>query len=75
LEQDASIVAFLYPDISAMGQDITQEEIDSFVKQSDNVPVKFEVAKQRNGPVFTKSLVFEKPFGRFHLKEKFYSSY
>lgn len=77
LEQDASIVAFLYPDVSAFGlsTDITQEEVDKFVKDEEEVPVKFEIAKQRNGPVFTKSLVFEKPFGRFHLKDAFYKSY
>lgn len=75
LEQDASIVAFVYPDISSMSADVTQEEIDSYVKNSTEVPVKFEIAKQRNGPVFTKSLIFEKPFGRFHLKESFYQSY
>lgn len=77
LEQDASIVAFLYPDVSAfqLGSEITQEDVDAFVKDESEVPVKFEISKQRNGPVFTKSLVFEKPFGRFHLKEGFYRSY
>jgi replicative DNA helicase len=75
LEQDASIVAFLYPDISNFNPEITQEEIDKFVKDTDEVPVKFEIAKQRNGPVFTKSLIFQKPYGKFHLKESFYASY
>jgi len=75
LEQDASIVAFVYPDISSLSAEITQEEIDSFVKNSTEVPVKFEIAKQRNGPVFTKSLIFEKAFGKFHLKEDFYKSF
>ncbi|WP_332696987.1 replicative DNA helicase [Halalkalibacter lacteus] len=53
IEQDADIVAFLYRD-------------DYYDKETDQ-PNKIEimVAKQRNGPVGTVEVLFEKEYGRF----------
>lgn len=74
LEQDASIVAFLYPDVAALsGVDIS--DVDAYLKDQEEVFVKFEIAKQRNGPVFTRELIFRKPYGRFELKDDALSTY
>lgn len=74
LEQDASIVAFLYPDTAAISLDGGQD-IDAFIKDEPTIPVKFEIAKQRNGPVFTRDLVFLKTVGRFELRDHHYSTF
>lgn len=61
LEQDASIVAFLYPNIPKGDGD----EGAKLFEDSLEVPVILEIAKQRNGPVNQYELVFEKMYGRF----------
>lgn len=72
LEQDASIVAFLYPDVEAIGDKM---DVDKYMKDQSEVFVKFEIAKQRNGPVFVRDLLFKKPYGTFVLKEDELATY
>lgn len=74
LEQDGSIVAFLYPDVAALAT-LDMPDIDTYLKEQEDVMVKFEVQKQRNGPVFTRNLVFHKPYGRFVLREEELATY
>lgn len=71
LEQDASIVAFLYPNVSKSVSD------DSFKFQENTLelPVILEIAKQRNGPVNTYELVFYKKFGKFLSQEQVNSTF
>jgi len=70
LEQDASIVAFLYHDLNSIS-DLGLEDVDEYLKDQDEVYVKLEIAKQRNGPVFTNDLVFKKNFGIFEAKSSY----
>lgn len=72
LEQDASIVAFMYPDIASIAE---IANIDAYLKDQVEVPVKFEVAKQRNGPVFVRDLMFYKEFGKFALRDEVLSTF
>lgn len=74
LEQDASIVAFLYPDVAALSE-TNVTDVDSYLKEQSEVFVKFEIAKQRNGPVFSRELIFYKPYGRFVLKDEALATY
>jgi len=74
LEQDASIVAFLYHDLNSVG-DLGMEDIDEYLKGQDEVFVKFEIAKQRNGPVFSSDLVFKKNVGIFESKSTYHSTF
>lgn len=73
LEQDASLIIFLYPDterlLSAGMMDI---DMDEFLKEQDKVHIKLEVAKQRNGRNFVEDLVFNKPIGVFQEGAKSY---
>lgn len=72
LEQDASIVAFLYPN---MPQDMTPDETKSIFENSSEVPVMLEIAKQRNGPVDQYELTFIKKIGKFVLTSQRNSTY
>lgn len=65
LEQDASIVAFLYPNVSQADDSM------SLLENENEMPVILEIAKQRNGPVNQFELVLNKKFGLFEsLEEK-----
>lgn len=76
LEQDASIVAFLYHDLSSfLGVDLEGEDLEEYFKEKDIIEVKFEIQKQRNGPTFLKNLVFEKPMGLFNEKTRHNATY
>jgi len=63
-------VAFLYHDLNSIS-DLGLEDVDEYLKDQDEVYVKFEIAKQRNGPVFTNDLVFKKNFGIFEAKSSY----
>lgn len=66
LEQDASIIIMLYPDMERMLMGgMAPGDIDNFMENQMSLNVKFEVAKQRNGGTFVADLVFEKPIGKF----------
>lgn len=71
LEQDASIVAFLYPDMS---KQLSDDEVSLYQKNTE-LAVILEIAKQRNGPVNTYELIFEKSIGRFVSKEEKNATY
>lgn len=73
LEQDASIIAFLYADLEQMiAGGLTEADVDAFLDSQDNVAVKFEIAKQRNGKTFVEDLIFHKPIGTFEEGAKSY---
>lgn len=73
LEQDASLIIFLYPDLEKMLQaGLTEVDVDAFIESQDKVAIKFEVAKQRNGRTFVEDLMFNKPVGRFEETTKSY---
>ena len=75
LEQDASLVAFIYPDLKGM-EFASSDDEDSYLKTQSEVPVILKIAKQRNGPAdFKEYLIFKKPFGQFVLKDKHSATY
>jgi replicative DNA helicase len=63
IEQDADLVALLYKDLK--GKEDDEPDFDS-----DAVPVKLYIAKQRNGPVGDVDLTFLKSFTRFENAAK-----
>jgi replicative DNA helicase len=63
IEQDADLVALLYKDLKG-------KEDDEPDFESDAVPVKLFIAKQRNGPVGDVDLTFLKSFTRFENAAK-----
>lgn len=69
LEQDASIVAFLYPNVPQMDDSV------SLLENESEVQVVLEIAKQRNGPVNQFELVFNKKFGLFESKDEKNATY
>lgn len=76
IEQDASLVIFLYPDVEKMLMGgLSEGDVDEYMEGQDRVSVKFEVAKQRNGPIFTENLFFEKVYGQFLAPEELHRSY
>lgn len=76
IEQDASLVIFLYPDVEKMLMGgLSEGEVDEYMEGQDRVSVKFEVAKQRNGPIFVENLFFEKVYGQFLAPEELHRSY
>jgi replicative DNA helicase len=72
LEQDASIVAFLYPNV---GKDVHPDENPKLFESITELPVTLEIAKQRNGPVNSYELVFYKKYGRFVSKDQVNATY
>jgi replicative DNA helicase len=72
LEQDASIVGFIYPDFSKA---LDGDKKQSVFGDSLEVPTIFEIAKQRNGPVNQYELIFNKQFGRFVSREEKNATY
>lgn len=72
LEQDASIVAFMYPDVAGISE---TADLESYLKEQEEVNIKFEIAKQRNGPLLTRDLIFQKFYGRFLLKDDALATY
>lgn len=67
LEQDASVIIFLYPYFS---NTLTDEQQEEALQRSEVLNVKFEIAKQRNGPVWTFDLQFVKAIGMFRTKDE-----
>lgn len=72
LEQDASIVAFLYPNVS---KDVHPDENPKLFDSITDLPVTLEIAKQRNGPVNSYELVFYKKYGKFLSKDEVNATY
>jgi replicative DNA helicase len=72
LEQDASIVGFIYPDVSKA---LISDSGTSVFGESYEVPTIFEIAKQRNGPVNQYELIFNKQFGKFVSRSEKNSTY
>lgn len=73
LEQDASIVAFLYPNLPK-GMDGDNKQLGVFGGLKE-VPAFIEISKQRNGDVNAFEVFFQKEFGRFVSKEERNSTY
>lgn len=64
VEQDATTVMFLYPDVERMSMGgMSNDDIDKYVETSQEVPIKIEVAKQRNGPLHVSDVIFQKTIG------------
>lgn len=76
IEQDASLVIFLYPDVEKMLMGgLSEGDVEAYMEGQERVSIKFEVAKQRNGPVFVENLFFEKVYGQFLSPEELHRSY
>lgn len=73
IEQDASVVLFLYADID-VDEGMSDKDFQKKIDDTEELPVIIECAKQRNGPVFRRRLIFSKPKMNFSLAEDFYSS-
>jgi len=72
LEQDASIVAFLYPNV---GKEVNPDENPKLFESITELPVTLEIAKQRNGPINSYELVFYKKYGRFRSRDEVNATY
>jgi replicative DNA helicase len=76
LEQDGSIVAFVYVDMEKFEMaGLDASDLESYVKNSTELDLKFEVAKQRNGPIFVEPLVMQKKFGIFTPAKSYRATY
>jgi replicative DNA helicase len=76
LEQDASLVLFIYVDMDKfLLTGLDGGDVDEYLKNESNIHVKIEVAKQRNGPVLIEPVVMEKQFGIFTHARDFNSTY
>ena len=76
LEQDASIVMFIYVDMNKfITTGLNDGDVDDYLKENDELYLKVSVDKQRNGPIITESVVLEKPFGLFTLSSDFNKTY
>lgn len=73
IEQDASIVLFLYADID-VDEGMSDKDFQKKIDDMEQLPVILECAKQRNGPKFRKRLIFNKPTMNFVLAEGYYDS-
>lgn len=65
IEQDASIVVFLYPVFSDA---LTEEQREEALSNSEMLTVMIEIAKQRNGPVDRYQVMFKTSVGIFANK-------
>jgi replicative DNA helicase len=72
LEQDASIVAFLYPNVS---REAHPDSNPTLFESITELPVTFEIAKQRNGPVNSFDLMLYKKYGIFMSKDDVNATY
>lgn len=72
LEQDASIVAFLYPNVS---REASPEFNPTLFEGITDLPVTLEIAKQRNGPINSFELIFYKKYGIFMSKDEVNSTF
>lgn len=73
LEQDASVVALMYVDNDVLTATGLSER--DYLDNNDEVQIVFDVAKHRNGPVFTEKLTMERKFGVFQHKDEMYKSF
>lgn len=62
IEQDASLVMFLY---SIIPETISEEQRDQYVNSASELTIKVEIGKQRNGPLWVFDAIFVKPIGKF----------
>jgi replicative DNA helicase len=72
LEQDASIVAFLYPNIS---KELHPDSNPGLFEGITDLPVTLEIAKQRNGPISSFEMVFYKKYGIFMSRSEINATY
>jgi replicative DNA helicase len=72
LEQDASIVAFLYPTVSNSGH---PDENPGLFEEMTELPITLEIAKQRNGPIASFELMLYKKYGIFMSKNEINATY
>lgn len=76
LEQDASIVLFVYVDMNKFVlSGLSDGDVDDYIKDNDELYLRVEVGKQRNGSVFSESVVLEKPYGVFTLASEYNKTY
>lgn len=76
LEQDASLVLFVYVDMNKFVlSGLSDGDVDDYIKGNDELYLRVEVGKQRNGNVLSESVVLEKPYGRFTLSSEFNKTY
>jgi len=76
LEQDASIVMFIYLDMNkfiSTGLDVS--DVDDYMNDEEELYLKMTVEKQRNGQTFTESVVLEKLHGMFSAASDFNKTY
>lgn len=65
LEQDASLVMFLYIDTSSILSSGITDNVEEYMSNSVDLPIVLDIQKQRNGPLAMETVLFKKPFGRF----------
>lgn len=76
LEQDASIVLFIYLDMNKfISTGLNDGDVDDYLRENEELYLKVAVEKHRNGPVFTESVVLEKPFGKFTSVSEYNKTY
>lgn len=69
IEQDASIVFFLYPDVSKYA-DLQSEALTAKLKVMPVIDVIGELGKQRSGPLGVWGLTFDKRVSRLTMREE-----
>lgn len=76
LEQDASIVMFIYVDMNKfILSGLSDGDVDEYIKENEELYLKVEVQKQRNGPVYSETVVLEKLYGNFVPASVFNKTY
>lgn len=70
IEQDASMVIFLYPDLTNM-EDVQSDALKSKLESMAKLPIFMEFAKARSGPVATFPLEFEKSVSKLRFRDTF----
>lgn len=76
LEQDASLVLFIYPEVeNAEAAGLSRDDAENYLQNSSEINVTIEVAKQRNGEVFSETVVMQKQFGIFASQARLRGTY
>jgi replicative DNA helicase len=73
VEQDASIIIFLYPNLAAIGastgsEEMSSADLEAYLENNAEIPLIIDVAKQRNGPKFPIEVTSQQPYSRFISK-------
>lgn len=68
LEQDASVVVLMYVANEVLTATGMSER--DYLDSTDEVQITFDVAKHRNGPVFSEKLIMERKYGSFEISSE-----